>query len=91
MHRQTSGTSPTRTVHLGANGELVLPPSVLERMSLKEHDTVLLDLEPGGALRLRSLRAQVQRGLGLFRDLAPGVSLADELIRERREVAAAAE
>ena len=34
-----------------------------------------------------SLAERVRRGIGLFKDLAPGVSLADELIRDRREEA----
>ncbi|NER33225.1 MAG: hypothetical protein F6J93_03985 [Oscillatoria sp. SIO1A7] len=40
------------------------------------------------SMRLVSLRRQqVEKVQGIFKDIAPGVSLAEELIRERREEA----
>ncbi len=38
-------------------------------------------------LPMVSLCDQVKKFQGLFKDIAPGVSLADELIQERREEA----
>ena len=78
---------PRYTVQVGARGRLVLPSEVRKKLTLEEGDSVVLSLEADGSLRLRSLREQVKRGMGLFRDLAPGVSLADELLQERREEA----
>src|SRR5215470_6662653 len=75
------------TVQIGAAGCLTLPSEVLRRMALEEGDSAVLSLEPDDSLKLVSLRAQVSKGFGLFGDVAPGVSLADELIRERREEA----
>jgi hypothetical protein len=42
-------------------------------------------VEADGSLRLVSLSKQVRKLQGIFKDIAPGVSLADELIQERRE------
>lgn len=75
------------TVQVGARGRLVLPAEVRKQLTLEEGDSVVLSLEADGSLRLQSLREQVRRGMGLFQDVAPGVSLADELIEERREEA----
>ena len=40
-----------------------------------------------GTLRLAGLRDQVRKLRGIYKALAPGTSLVDELIRERREEA----
>lgn len=72
------------TVQVGARGRLVLPSEVRKRLTLLKGDSVVLSLEPDGSLKLVSLREQVRRGLGLFKDVAPGSDLADELIRDRR-------
>jgi hypothetical protein len=40
-------------------------------------------VEPDGSLRLVSMREQVHRLRGLYRDLAPDTSLADELVEVR--------
>jgi hypothetical protein len=50
---------------------------------------VILDVNGSELLRVRSLDAAIRRAQGLVAEYAPkGVSLADELIRERREEAA---
>ncbi len=74
-------------VQLGVRGRLVLPATVRERLALRDGDHLVLTVEPTGRMVLVSLRDQVRQSQGLFRDVAPGVSLADELIRERREEA----
>ncbi len=78
---------PKFTVQVGVRGRLVLPAEVRKRLSLEEGDSVVLSVEDDGSLRIRSLREQVIRGLGIFQDLAPGTSLAQELIDDRREEA----
>ncbi len=75
------------TIHLGARGRLVIPASLRERLGLREGDRLVLTLEADGSLRLVSLREQVRKLQGIFKDIAPGVSLAEELIQERREEA----
>lgn len=88
MIQTTTSSQPEQyTLHLGARGRLVLPASLRERMNLKEGDRLVLTLEADGSLRLVSLREQVRKLQGLFKDIAPGVSLANELIQERREEA----
>lgn len=75
------------TLHLGARGRLVLPAQLREQLNLKEGDRLILTVEADGSLRLVSLREQVKKLQGIFKDIAPGVSLASELIQERREEA----
>lgn len=75
-------------LHLGARGRLVLPAPIRKRLGLKEGDRLVLTLEPDGTLRLASLREQVKKLRGLLKNLAPGRSLVDELIRDRRAEAA---
>ena len=73
---------------LGARGRFVLPAPIRERLDLREGDRLVLVVEPGGSVRLSSLRHQAERLQGLFAHIAPGISLADELIAERRQEAA---
>lgn len=46
---------------------------------------MILMLEPDGSIRLTSLRLQIQNLQGIYKDIVPTVSLADELIKERRK------
>jgi antitoxin (DNA-binding transcriptional repressor) of toxin-antitoxin stability system len=46
-----------------------------------------LTLETDGNLHLNRLQAQIQNLQGIFKDIAPGVSLSDELIADRRQEA----
>lgn len=46
---------------------------------------MILSLEPDGSIRLTNLRIQIQNLQGIYKDIAPTVSLADELIEERRK------
>src|SRR6266516_206933 len=65
------------TIALGERGRLVLPARRRERL------IVTVDAE--GCVRIVSAREQARRLRDLYRDLAPGRSLADELIAARRE------
>jgi hypothetical protein len=60
---------------------------VRKQLSLNEGDRVVLTLEPDGSMRLVSLREQVKKAAGLYRHVAPDISLADDLIKDRREEA----
>jgi len=75
-------------LHLGARGRVVLPAAVRERLELREGDRLVLVVEPDGTMRLAPLRRQVQRLQGAYAHVAPGASLADELIAARRREAA---
>lgn len=74
-----------QTIELGEGGNLVLPESIRHHLSLQPGEKLILTLEPDGSLRLTSLRIQIQNLQGIYKDIAPGVSLADELIEERRK------
>jgi AbrB family looped-hinge helix DNA binding protein len=75
-------------VTLGDRGRLVLPAAIREQLRLTSGDRFLLRVEEDGSIRLESFRAIAERNRGLFAGLAPGRSLVDELIAERRAEAA---
>jgi len=82
-----SPTLEQYTVNLQEKGELIIPESVCKQLNLQPGDRFTLTIETDGSLRLVSLRQQVQKLKGIFKEIAPGVSLADELIQERRQEA----
>lgn len=90
-----SHTLEQYTVDLQEKGELIIPESVCKQLNLQpgvkrsypEGNRLTLTIETDGSLRLVSLRQQVQKLKGIFKEIAPGVSLADELIQERRQEA----
>jgi AbrB family looped-hinge helix DNA binding protein len=87
-HSDKETPQPLRyTTQIGARGRLVLPAAVRKQLALHEGDRVVLSLEPDGSMRLVSLREQVEKTRGLYRHVAPGVSLAEDLLRDRREEA----
>jgi AbrB family looped-hinge helix DNA binding protein len=75
------------SVTVGARGRVVLPAALRERLGLKEGDKLVLTVQPDGSVKLLSRREAVRRARGLFAHVAPGESLVDELIAERREEA----
>ena len=80
----SSTSVPQQTIEIGENGSLLLPESIRHHLNLQPGDKLILMLESDGSLRLSSLRNQIQMLQGKYKDIAPGVSLADELIQERR-------
>ena len=75
------------TITLSDRGRLVLPARLRQRLDLQPGDRLIVTVEPDGGFRVVSARELARRLWGLYRDLAPGRSLADELIAERREEA----
>lgn len=75
------------TLSLGDRGRLVLPAPVRRRLGVEAGDRLIAIVDSDG-VRLVSLREQVGRMAGMFRDVAPGRSLVDELIADRRAEAA---
>ncbi len=78
-----TSTPQQQTIELGEQGNIVLPESIRHHLSLQPGEKLILTLEPDGSLRLTSLRIQIQNLQGIYKDIAPGISLADELIQER--------
>jgi bifunctional DNA-binding transcriptional regulator/antitoxin component of YhaV-PrlF toxin-antitoxin module len=75
------------TIELQVDGQINLPNSICQTLNWNPGDRLVLTLETDGNLRLNRLQAQIQKLQGIFKDLAPGVSLADELISDRRQAA----
>ena len=76
---------PSRHVKIAPGGRVVLPAEFRKALGVSVGDSVVIELRDG-ELRLRSLDAAIRRAQERVRRYVPeGVSLADELIRERRE------
>jgi AbrB family looped-hinge helix DNA binding protein len=73
------------TVLLGERGRIVLPAPLRRRLGLQSGDRLIVTPDGEGGFRVVSARVQARRLHGLYRDLAPGRSLAEELIAERRD------
>ncbi len=88
-HKLKVGPLTSHEVKLGDRGRLVLPAAVRKRLGWRSGDRLIVILEDSGEIRLASLRQQMQRCAGMFRNLAkPGVSLSEELLADRRREAA---
>lgn len=72
------------SVALGERGRLVLPAPLRRRLDLHPGDRLIVSVDADGEVRLASSRELARRLEGMYRDLAPGRSFADELIAERR-------
>jgi AbrB family looped-hinge helix DNA binding protein len=78
---------PMVSTTVGDGGRIVIPASYRKVLGLRKGSQVLLSLRDS-EIRLLSLEAARKRARDFVRSLVPsGVSLADELIRERREKA----
>jgi AbrB family looped-hinge helix DNA binding protein len=73
---------------VSAGGRVVIPAEFRKALGIKTGDEVLVHMEDG-SLRLMTKEASRQWARDAVKQLVPpGVSLADELIRDRREEAA---
>jgi AbrB family looped-hinge helix DNA binding protein len=74
-------------MRVNANGRVVIPASYREALGIKPGDEVILRMEDG-ELRITTMKLRLERAQRRVRQyVKPGVSLADELIAERREAA----
>jgi AbrB family looped-hinge helix DNA binding protein len=76
----------SKEVHLGHQGRLVIPAELRHRMGLEPGDTLIARIE-NSQLVLEKREAIEQRLRARFSHIPADVSLADELIAERREEA----
>ena len=68
-------------------GKLVIPAAMRRELGIATGDTVVVDVTDG-ELRVRTLPAAIARAQAILRRHVPeGVSLADELIADRRQEA----
>lgn len=76
----------TRT-RVNENGRVVIPASYRKMLGIKAGDEVILRMEDD-ELRITTMKRRIERAQRRIRQyVKPGVSLADELIAERREAA----
>jgi AbrB family looped-hinge helix DNA binding protein len=74
-------------IRINENGRVVIPATFRRALGIKAGDTVVLRIEQD-ELRITTLRQRLARAQQWVRShVAPGTSLADELIAERREAA----
>ena len=72
---------------LGQGGRLGLPTEFREALRVKVGDELILSLKDD-EIHVFTRRAAIKRAQGMLKHIAPGRSLADELIQERRAEAA---
>lgn len=78
-----------RLLKLGPDGRVLIPADWRQAMELKDNDTLVAHLEDG-VLRLHGSSVGLSKAQAILRRFVPeGVSLADELIEDRRREAAA--
>jgi AbrB family looped-hinge helix DNA binding protein len=75
-------------VTMADRGRLVLPAEVREQLKIKEGDRLTLRVGPDGTLTMQTAAVFARSLRGMFKHLAPGRSLVDDLIAERRREAA---
>jgi AbrB family looped-hinge helix DNA binding protein len=75
-------------VTFGDRGRVVLPSSVRSELGWTPGTRLLVTTESDGSLRMRPYRVVAEALRGILADVAPGESLVDELIAERRAEAA---
>lgn len=74
-------------MRIAENGRVVIPASFRQSMGIEAGDELVLRLEKD-ELRITTKRRQLAKARALVRrHITPGVSLASELIQERREAA----
>jgi AbrB family looped-hinge helix DNA binding protein len=74
-------------MRINENGRVVIPASYRKALGIKAGDEVILRMEDG-ELRITTMKRRLERAQRRVRQyVKPGVSLADELIAERREAA----
>jgi bifunctional DNA-binding transcriptional regulator/antitoxin component of YhaV-PrlF toxin-antitoxin module len=76
-----------RRTRIIEGGKVVIPAVFRKALGLNVGDAVLIDIDKG-ELRVRSLSAAIARAQAIARRYAPGRTLSDELIADRRAEAA---
>ena len=78
-----------QAVKIIEGGKLVIPARMRRAMGIERGDTVVVELLAEGELRVRPLAAAIREAQAIVRQSIKGNrSLADELMRERKQEAA---
>ncbi len=72
---------------IGQGSKIVLPAEFREALGVKVGDELILSLKDD-EIHVFTRRTAIKRAQGMLKHIAPGRSLADELIQERRAEAA---
>jgi AbrB family looped-hinge helix DNA binding protein len=76
-----------QSIKMSEGGRIVIPADIRQALGVKKGDSLLIELIDGEA-RITTREARLKRAQTLIRQYVPeGVSLADELIAERRAAA----
>jgi len=79
--------NPETRMRVNENGRVVIPASYRKALGIKAGDEVILRMEDD-ELRITTMKRRLERARRRIRQyVKPGLSLADELIAERREAA----
>jgi AbrB family looped-hinge helix DNA binding protein len=82
-----NGVLAMQSMKMSEGGRVVIPSEIRQALGVKEGDSLLIELVDGEA-RITTRAARLKRAQALIRQYVPeGVSLADELIAERRAAA----
>jgi AbrB family looped-hinge helix DNA binding protein len=74
-------------IRINQNGRVVIPAAFRKALGIEAGDEVILRMEDD-ELRITTMKRRIERARRhIRRYVKPGVSLADELIAERREAA----
>jgi AbrB family looped-hinge helix DNA binding protein len=78
----------TAHTRINANGRIVIPAAMREKLGLQKDDSIVMEVEDG-VLRIESYLSRIRRIQAEFAHLAPagGLLASDELIMERRHEA----
>jgi AbrB family looped-hinge helix DNA binding protein len=75
-----------RAVKIIEGGKLVIPAAMRRAMGITRGDTVVVELLSNSELRVRPLACAIREAQGIVRrSVRPDRSLADELMRERKQ------
>jgi AbrB family looped-hinge helix DNA binding protein len=86
-HSDTMTIRTQARARVNQNGRVVIPASYRKALGIKPGDEVILRMEDD-ELRITTMKRRIERAQRRVRKyVEPGVSLADELIAERREAA----
>ncbi len=84
-HKASKRTRESYNIQIGFRGRIVLPAPVRHKLGLQEGDRMVLFVQPDHSLRLVSLQQELRRLQGIYKQVAPGRSLSEELVEERRQ------
>jgi bifunctional DNA-binding transcriptional regulator/antitoxin component of YhaV-PrlF toxin-antitoxin module len=72
------------TLQIGLKGRVILPVSLRKQANIGEGDKVVCTISRDGIIQMKKLKDAADRCKGLLKDSVSGVSMAEELLDDRR-------